>query len=268
VVFKSEGAYKPFNPANVAGYFQSGQDVNYITLTTERRNSEDDPFHTIFHEYVHLLVNNNLSVKPVWFNEGLAEYYSTFYIDDERKAFLGKLIENHLLYLRQEKLLPLRTLFAVDHNSPYYNEGSKRGIFYAESWALLHYLIQGNDGRRLPQLATFLDQLASGTPVEDAFKKAFQVDFQVMEKELKDYVQGGRYRMTRVTFEHKLEFDTEMQSAPLTEAEAQAYLGDLSLHLGDLNGAEKRLQQAPARPRTGDGKLFAGDAARAAGQIH
>ncbi|HEX8844525.1 MAG TPA: tetratricopeptide repeat protein [Pyrinomonadaceae bacterium] len=244
VVFKSESAYRPFNPSNAAGYFQPGQDVNYITLTTERRNSEDDPFHTIFHEYVHLLINNTLSVKPLWFNEGLAEYYSTFYLDDERKAFLGKLIGNHLLYLRQEKMLPLRTLLNVDHSSPHYNEGNKRGIFYAQSWALLHYLIQGHNGQRLPQLGTFLDLLAAGTTVEEAFKKAFQMDFPMFEKELKEYVQGGNYKMTRVTFERKLEFDTEMQSAPITEAEALAYLGDLSLHLGDLDGAEKRLGQA------------------------
>ncbi|MDT4965663.1 MAG: hypothetical protein QOJ64_400 [Acidobacteriota bacterium] len=244
VVFKSESAYKPFNPGNVAGYFQPGPDVNYITLTTERRNSEDDPYHTIFHEYVHLLVNNTLTTKPVWFNEGLAEYYSTFYLDEERKAFLGKLIPNHLLYLRQEKMLPLGTLLAVDHNSPHYNEGNKRGVFYAESWALVHYLIQGNDGKRLPQLGAFLDLLSTGTPTEEAFKKAFQMDFQALEKELKAYVQGGNYRMTRVTFERKLEIDTETQSAPITEAEAQGYLGDLLLHLGDVNGAEKRLGQA------------------------
>src|SRR2546422_10923715 len=37
IVFKSDSSYKPFkvNP-NVAGYFQPGEDVNYITLTTER----------------------------------------------------------------------------------------------------------------------------------------------------------------------------------------------------------------------------------------
>jgi tetratricopeptide (TPR) repeat protein len=181
---------------------------------------------------------------PDWFNEGLAEYYSTFYVDEERKAFIGKLISNHVLYLREQKLLPLKTLFAVDHSSPYYNEGNKRGVFYAESWAMVHYLIQGNKGQRLSQFGTFLDLLAAGTPVEDAFKKAFQVDYSVIEKELKDYVQGGDYKMTRVTFEKKLEFDAEMQSAPVTEAEAQSYLGDLLLHVGDLNGAEKRLEQA------------------------
>ena len=77
VVFKSDSSYAPFKPsANTAGYFQSGDDVNYITLTTELQTM--DPFNVIFHEYTHLLVNNTFKNAPVWFNEGLAEYYSTF----------------------------------------------------------------------------------------------------------------------------------------------------------------------------------------------
>jgi len=212
IVFKSQSAYKPFNPRNDAGYFQPGPDVNYITLTTEQRNSEDDPFRIIFHEYVHLLVNNTMKDAPLWFNEGLAEYYSTFYVDEERKAFLGKVIPNHVLYLREQKMLPLSALFAVDHNSPYYNEGNKRGVFYAESWALVHYLIQADKGQHLPQLGVFLNLIGTGTPIEEAFKKAFQVDYSVIEKELKDYFGGNHYTMTRATFERKLEFDEDMQS--------------------------------------------------------
>ena len=40
----------------------------------------------------------------------------------------------------QNRLIPLPVLFAVDHNSPYYHEENKGSIFYAESWALVHYL--------------------------------------------------------------------------------------------------------------------------------
>src|SRR5258706_3566703 len=37
IVFKSDGSYKPFKAnQNIAGYFQAGEDVNYITLTTEK----------------------------------------------------------------------------------------------------------------------------------------------------------------------------------------------------------------------------------------
>lgn len=246
IVFKSDSSYKPFkvNP-NITGYFQPGEDVNYITLTSEN-SSADQPFRIIFHEYVHLLVENTMGpTVPLWFNEGLAEYYSTFDIADEnRKILLGDLIRNHVLYLREQKLLPLRTLFAVDYKSPYYNEGNKMNIFYAESWMLTHYLLQGESQKRRPQLARFIDLVSSKMTVDEAFRQAFQISLDAFEKDFKSYIQGAKYMATAVTFAKKLDFDSEMQSAPITEAEAQAYLGDLLLHTRRFNDAESHLQQA------------------------
>lgn len=252
VVFKSDSSYKPYKPlyqgkpANVAGYFQPGPDVNYITLTTEQ--ADENTYDVIFHEYVHLLVNNTLANTPLWFNEGLAEYYSTFDVtDDDKKAWIGKTKSYHLRLLREQKLLPLQTLFAVDHNSSLYNERNKQSIFYAESWALVHYLLLGNNGEHAKQLTRFLDMLAGGgTRVEDAFQQAFQTDFATIEKELRQYIQRDTHPAVTATFERKLEFDAEMQSAPLSEAEAQSYLGDLLLHINRLDDAEARLQQALA----------------------
>jgi FimV-like protein len=248
IVFKSDSSYKPFKPMqSVSGYFQSGEDVNYITLTTEGRG--DDAYRVIFHEYVHLLLDNTLGRGiPLWFNEGLAEYYSTFDASEgENKVMLGNLISNHVLYLRQQKMLPLRALFAVDHRSPHYNESDKRGVFYAESWALVHYLLLGNKGQRQHQLGRFIDLLSTGTPVENAFQQAFQTSFEAMEKELQGYIQRNTYPLLAATLDQKLETDAGMQSAPITEAEAQAYLGDLLLHTNKLSDAETRLQQALAQ---------------------
>ncbi|HEX8852793.1 MAG TPA: tetratricopeptide repeat protein [Pyrinomonadaceae bacterium] len=252
IVFKSDGSYKPFKPvvegkiSEVSGYFQSGEDVNYITLTTER--ASQNPYRTIYHEYVHLLMDNSMSKSsvPPWFNEGLAEYYSTFDIDDERKVYLGRLIENHILLLRQQQLFPLKTLFEVDYHSLHRNDRSTRGIFYAQSWALVHYLIVGNGGRRAPQIGRFFDLLARNVATEQAFKQAFETDFAGMEKELKSYVQRDTFEARVATFDRKLEFDSTMQAAPLSEAEAEAYLGDLLLHTHRLEDAEKRLRQSLA----------------------
>ena len=241
LVFKSMSSYKPFALPNAAGYFQKGEDVNYITLSTD---PTQDPFSTIYHEYVHLLVDNTSGNVPAWFNEGLAEYYSTLSIEEGRKVHLGELIPYHLMTLREGKLYPLRTLFAVDHYSPEYNEGSKRGMFYAESWALVHYLILGNNGQRLPQLGKFLQLLNSGRTIDEAVSQAFQTDVLTLEKELKKYIEGHTFRMQIATFERKLEFDSEFTTSPLSEADAQAYLGDLLLHVNRLNDADTRLQQA------------------------
>ena len=55
VVFKSNSAFKPFKPLRpdgktdnfVAGYFQPGEDANYIIVSTEGDDAE--MFNTIFH---------------------------------------------------------------------------------------------------------------------------------------------------------------------------------------------------------------------------
>lgn len=248
IVFKSDNSYKPFktNP-NLVGYFQSGPDVNYITLAAEQRGG-DSPYQIIFHEYVHLLIDNTLGHSvPRWFNEGMAEYYSTFAMDsDDKKVMLGTLISNHVLYLRDEKFLPLRTLFEVDEKSPYYNESNKMNVFYAESWMLIHFLLQGKNGQRRGQLGTFVNLLTKEVPVEESFKQAFQVGLEDLEKEFKSYINGARYMATSVTFKERLVLDSEMQANPLSEAEAEAYLADLLLHTNRPKEAESYLQQALA----------------------
>jgi tetratricopeptide (TPR) repeat protein len=252
VVFKNDSAYKPFKPVadgkpvEVAGYFQPGDDVNYITLTPERAGGAENPYGTIYHEYTHLLVNNSSGpgAAPPWFNEGLAEYYSTFAIEDDRKVYLGRLIDYHLRLLRGQKLIPLSQLLAVTHYSLERNKHDMRSLFYAESWALVHYLILGNDGRRLPQLGEFLALTKKGVPTDEAFRRAFQTETAAMEKELQKYVQNYSFTGRVATFERKLEFDAQMTAAPLTEAQAEGYLGDLLLHINRPDDAAARLQRA------------------------
>jgi tetratricopeptide (TPR) repeat protein len=247
IVFKNDDSYRPFKPnQNTAGYFQPGSDVNYITLklSTDLR-SEQDPFTIIFHEYTHLLVRNTSGNVPTWFNEGLAEYYSTFSITDDQKVVMGRPIASHVYLLRERSMLPLRTLFQVDQKSPYYNEGDKQSIFYAESWALMHYLILGKDGQRMTQLGKFIELLSANVPMEQAFQQAFAMSFESMEKELRSYIQRDRYPIISGSFTSKVGYDTAMQSAPMTEAEAQAYLGDLLLHSNRAE-SETYLQRALA----------------------
>jgi len=251
VVFKSDSAYRPFKPVfdgkvddNVAGYFQPGEEVNYITLTSEKR--AEDPFAIIYHEYVHQIVANTLGVGsvPPWFNEGLAEYYSTFHVRDDRKVLLGDLIERHLMLLRQSRLIPLKQLLEVNDYSLDRNNREAKWVFYAESWALVHYLIQGNGGSRLPQLNKFLNLFARNTPTEQAFAEAFQTDIPSMEKELKKYIEGHSFMGQIATFEQKLAYDSDMHAAPLADAEAEGYLGDLLLHTNRPDDASARLEHA------------------------
>ena len=229
VVFKNDSAYGPFKPnANTAGQFQAGPDVNYIALSTEVRG-ERDAFSIIFHEYIHLLVENTFENAPSWFNEGLAEYYSTFTITDDQNIVLGNVISSHIHLLREKKMLPLRTLFEVDYKSAHYNEKNKKSIFYAQSWVLMHYLITGKDGKGA-DLGKFMELLGTNVPMDQAFEQAFAIPIVEVEKQLQNYIKQNQLAATTGHFAKKLELDTSTTTTTLSEAEAHAYLGDLLVH--------------------------------------
>jgi tetratricopeptide (TPR) repeat protein len=251
VVFKSENAYKPFKPkmangkadTGIAGYFQPGDDVNYITLSTEGDDAET--FVTIFHEYVHFIVDTNFGKTnvPTWFNEGLAEYYSTFAIDDDQKVKLGLPRNDHLYNLQNTPLIPLRTLFNVSNFELHANGDHSRGIFYSEAWALMHYFLQGGKAQGFSK---FLNLLLNKTEPEAAFQDAFQMSYATGEKELAAYVKKNKFNYQLITFTKKLVFDNEMQTTVLSDAESSAYLGDLLYHSDRLDEAEPLLQKALA----------------------
>ncbi len=250
VVFRDDASYGQFEPvysgrpAGVSGFFQSGPDVDYIALSLDRRRARAAD-ELAFHEYVHLLVRNGFVSAPLWFNEGLAEYYSTFEVEGGgRRVTLGRPVKTRVRTLKERELMPLETLFGVEDDSPYYKEPEKRAIFYAQSWALVHYLLSGP---RRAQLSAFLELLGRGSKLQDAFRQVFQADFAALENELRAYVSLGKYRPQEITFDRRLDAaDPRAQVGALTEAEEEFYLGDLLLHTNRLEEAAARLEKAAA----------------------
>jgi tetratricopeptide (TPR) repeat protein len=251
IVFKSNSYYKEFKPKRadgktddfVAGFFQPGEDVNYITLSMDGRDEEI--FKVIFHEYVHSILNAQFSriTIPPWFNEGLAEYYSTFQIRDDRVVSLGLPIAGHLQMLQRTDLMPLETLFSISGYGLLQMSDRPRSLFYAESWALVHYLIQSG---KTDGLGSFLAALSNGSDAKNAFEKAFQMDYEQMEKELRKYARSGSFKYHTASFQKKLTFDESMVVTPIDEGEANAYLGDLLYHNNRAVDAEPYLTKALA----------------------
>src|SRR5215813_1921539 len=236
IVFKNDLAYKPFKPlyqgkpAEVSGHFQSSGDAAYIALAAGR--SEASPYAVIFHEFVHALTSGGAvslgDPLPTWLNEGLAEYFSAFeVVSGGKRGRLGAPIASHVKLLRERPLIPLETLLAVDQTSPYYFESDKKNLFYAESWALTHCLLRA--GGRRSQFRHFISALAQGKPVDESFKRAFQANYATIEQELRNYIIQGVYPIEETPFAEPLEFNSEVKTSLLSEAEVQAYLGDLQI---------------------------------------
>lgn len=230
IVFKNDSTYRPFKPlyqgrpSDVSGYFQSSDDAAYITLSVSWRDT--NPYAVIFHEYVHAMTGG--TSLPAWLSEGIAEYYSTFEVTDGgQRVLLGKPNASHVRLLRESSLLPLKTLFVVDRSSPLYIEGDEKSLFYAESWALVHYLLHGDGGKRQAQFRLFLNALARNRLVDETFVHAFQTDYSTIDLELQNYISRKSFPSEYLTLDQKLVFDASMHSSPLGEPEVQAYLGDL-----------------------------------------
>lgn len=249
VVFPDDAAYAPFKPRigghvarGVAGYFQPGTDINYITLTRD----EDlvlDPS-TLLHEYTHLLVNNHFRAAPLWLKEGLAEFYSTAHLSpDGRRLMLGEAPEHRPRELRRRELLPLQMLLALDQASPTYADPEQRALFYAQSWALVHYLSEARGGRG-GALARFTDLLADGAKIEDALRESFGLGVAELEAGLAAYVKRSRYKVGIEEFGRPLDFDAQTSARALSEAEVAARLGDLLLHTDREEDAEAYLVRA------------------------
>lgn len=255
VLFGSDSAfraYKPLyegKPKDVAGYFIPGADEVAIALTSEEPDSEADPAEVIYHEYVHLLLDVRDAHYPLWLEEGLAEVFSTFHID-KGKVEYGLAKDRHVTLLQHSSLLPFDKLFAVTHESPDYNEDGRMGIFYAESWAFVHYLVCGENKANANHLTRFMQRLALGAPVEASFREAFGTDYRAQEDALRRYLDGGGYykrRLPAVGHEIKVTF------RPATDLERDFALLNLRWrvhHNADAAGrALALLAKDPNQPR-------------------
>ena len=127
-------------------------------------------FESVCHEYVHALVNRQIGNLPLCLNEGLAEYFSTFRADG-RGVEYGHAIDAHRGLLQRDRLMPMDELFSINGSSPSYWEGERRPMFYAESWALVHYLNSTPDLRE--RFDRFLTRLKRGEAPRGAFGAAF-----------------------------------------------------------------------------------------------
>jgi tetratricopeptide (TPR) repeat protein len=256
-IFRNADSFRPYQrlyngkPLDSGGYFLSRELANYVAINGDQHGDERT---VIYHEYIHYVLRNNYASLPLWLNEGLAEFYSTFQVTSE-EARIGLPIPEHVLWLRKNPLIPLTTLFTVHQDSPEYNEGSRRGAFYAQSWALVHYLLAGSPERRR-QASEYLRLAQDADSSDSTFQKAFGAAPAVLERELKTYVQGYLFNYTRAPIRPETSFT--MAARPLSRADLLFRLGDLLANLGDHQAASEEHFRAALEAQPEHGPATAG----------
>jgi tetratricopeptide (TPR) repeat protein len=232
-------AYLAKGQLRLGGLFLKMQDRNYILL---RGDVEvDHPYSVVYHEYTHLQFAGASDWMPIWLDEGLAEFMQNTDIRD-KDVHLGQPSVNDILYLRQNQLMPLTTLLKVDHNSPYYHEEQKGSVFYAESWALTHY-IQVNDRlKHLHQLDDYMTLVRSHEDSVVAATKAFG-DLKQLQSALNDYVHAASYKEFVLSSAAAPLNEASYRARPVTEPEADAARADLLAGVGRKDDALALIDQ-------------------------
>lgn len=177
-------AYLGKGKLDLAGYFMRLPDQNYILLRLDAQGAH--PYFTVYHEYTHYMLRHDSAWLPVWLNEGQAEFFQTTEFEG-KTVHLGEPSMGNLQLLRERNLIPLTTLFQVDHSSPYYHEEDKGSIFYAEAWALTHYLMLNDFKNKTHHVQDYADLLQQHTDSISAAQQAFG-DLNKLQQALNEYV--------------------------------------------------------------------------------
>jgi tetratricopeptide (TPR) repeat protein len=187
-------------PIDVPGFFLPGEDQNFIVLNL----FEEESWRSVAHDFAHLLLNYNYPPAQGWFDEGLAEYFSSVRVDNKQveiggdpelrasvsQDLLQNQIESHPPKSLTELLgvqvwLSIPDLFTMKHDTFTYTEGTHHTLFYAESWMVMHYLLHQ---KKLPETGAYFDLvLNQKVPAEEAIQKAYGVSPVQIEQAVKDY---------------------------------------------------------------------------------
>jgi tetratricopeptide (TPR) repeat protein len=237
-------AYLAKGQATLGGLFLRAPDRNYILMRVGAEGNH--PYRVIYHEYTHFLLSKIAVSLPLWLDEGLAEFYQNTDIQ-EHDVQLGEENLGYRSLLLKTPLLPLPTLFSVDYNSPYYHEENKASIFYAESWALTHYLYEMDRRDNTQRVSDYIKLVSQKLDPAIAATQAFG-DLNRLEAHLVGYIrQGSFYHLTLSTTTVVDDATFKIQSLP--ELQADVVRADFLAHNERTSDAlallDRILQQDP-----------------------
>lgn len=207
IALRSDKDYAQFaplvngSPTQAAGFFLGGEDRVFIVLNL----FEPDSWRAIEHPLAHYFLNFNYPPTQPWFDEGIAEYFSSLYLG-QKSAGLGgdpeldpaapdtDLFGNQLAgspgksfteILNNPVWLTWPDLFQMKNRVVNGQEGTHRTLFYAQSWIFVHYLLSQN---RLGDVGKYFDLVQNQkAPVEQAVQQAFGMTVTELDKTVKDY---------------------------------------------------------------------------------
>jgi Flp pilus assembly protein TadD len=223
IAFRSEKEFMQYrmNAGSCAFYQQTpkGEYVVLQDLAAEHRE-------VTLHEFTHFVIAHTSLRLPLWTNEGVADLYSTLFMDGEN-ATIGKPVPGRLQILRHRTWLPLNTLFEVGTTSDYYSEPDKMVVFYSESWALAHMLALSPEYSA--HFAVFLKAISEGHSSADSVQSVYHKTIAQLEADLHTYVEQSHLPLLSIHVGLPPPAQVQMRVSTVSNSEIDVALSDLSL---------------------------------------
>lgn len=278
---KQYGTVAPAKQSMAGGFYVPGPDRVYIVLNL----FETDPWRAVAHPLAHYFLNYNYPPAQGWFDEGLAEYFGSIQIDKQvgmggDPELAPEWHEDIFDEVRRDPNVPqsltqlvsspvwlsMVDLFTMKHDGSGAREGTHNTLYYAQSWIVVHYLLNKN---KLPETGTYFDLvLNQKVPVEKAMVQAFDMSPAQMEDAVKTYFkslsglgialdQSKKPIVDPVNIQQPDHFavpfdvdDIGMAVSAVTDEEARAVIDDVMARVPEHRDQGLRdLQQLTADPK-------------------
>jgi len=262
LVLKDENSMREFAPeywerrggVRPASLWMTGPDQHYLAIRTDVEVDDQitlNPYLSAYFSYGGLVLDQSIATElPFWFMRGFTGVLSNTIVRDDRVLF-GPIIPWHINALRDLPRMPLAKLVTVTRRSPELKQSEFLKTFDAQTWALVHYLVFGDQGKRAPQFAAFIKLTAEGRDPVAAFTEALG-PIDAVEGGLLIYVQRQLFVYQQV----KVDVNVQREKFPVRQVPAAEAVSSRALfHAVMDRPVESRAAIAEAR------KLDANDAA-------
>ena len=235
-------------PIFEAAFSIPGEDREFFVLDL----AEADSWRAISHEFGKMLLNYNYPPTQPWFDEGFAEYFASLHLDNKqmqlgedpesnpavRQSVLGKRSGTGKPPQPLADLLnasPWMTLSALFAAKPETAPGnSRQTLFYAQSWMVMHYLINKN---KLAETGAYFGLIKNDKlPVDEAIQKAYGMTSAQLDQAVKDYFHSLTAAPAKavVTAAPVTYDDIGITTSYVPEAIARASVAEMDLRLPEV----------------------------------
>jgi tetratricopeptide (TPR) repeat protein len=221
-----------------AGLFVAGPEKVYIGIRTNA--SGRVPYEAIYRDYARLVLKLSYRNLPPWLEEGYLNVYGSLTIN-ERGARLDHPDPEDLSVLFESPLLPVELVLQVDRKSAYYTVGEKNTVYFAESRALVHFLLTDPRISGSKVLDQYISKVEGGADSLVAARQVF-VDLNQLQSKLETYVKETKSPPVDIGVAGGS--DSGGPARMLSAAQAEARIADFLAHHGKRGDAEDMLEDA------------------------